>query len=113
MAQPSASTLDKNIPCLDLLSEFPNVTKPISFKETPFYSVAHHIESTGSPVFAKARPLQSDRYRRVKEEFQTMMNMGICRPSKRPWISPLHVVPKKDGQSSMWRLSTSQRSYET
>ncbi|GBP26297.1 Retrovirus-related Pol polyprotein from transposon 412 [Eumeta japonica] len=96
--QPSVSTLDKNIPCLDLLSESSNITKHISFKETPSHSVVHHIETTGPPVFAKARPLQPDRYRRVKEEFQTMMNMGICRPSKSPWASPLHVVPKKDGQ---------------
>ncbi|GBP69251.1 hypothetical protein EVAR_56795_1 [Eumeta japonica] len=65
-AQPSASTLDKNIPCLDLLSEFPNIIKPISFKGTPSRSVVHHIETTGPPVSAKARPLQPDRYRRVK-----------------------------------------------
>ncbi|GBP45729.1 Transposon Tf2-9 polyprotein [Eumeta japonica] len=98
-AQLSASTLDKNIPYLDLLSEFPNITKPISFKETPSHSVVHYIETTGLPVFVKARPLQLDCYRRVKEEFQTMMNMEICGPSKSPWASLLHVVPKKDGQS--------------
>ncbi|GBP49333.1 Retrovirus-related Pol polyprotein from transposon 297 [Eumeta japonica] len=93
-----AHTLDENIPCLDLLSEFPNISKPISFKETPSHSVVHHIETTGPPVFAKARPLQPDRYRRVKEEFQTMMDMGIRGPSKSPWVSPLHIVPKKGRQ---------------
>ncbi|GBP63632.1 hypothetical protein EVAR_54462_1 [Eumeta japonica] len=97
-AEPSASTLDKNIPCLNLLSEYLNIIKAISFKETSSHSVAHHIETTGPPVFVKARPLQPDRYRIVKEEFQTMMDMGICRPSKGPWASPLHVVPKKDWQ---------------
>ncbi|KAG7311665.1 hypothetical protein JYU34_002718 [Plutella xylostella] len=26
-----------------------------------------------------------------------MQDLGICRPSKSPWASPLHIVPKKDG----------------
>ncbi|GBP54228.1 Retrovirus-related Pol polyprotein from transposon 297 [Eumeta japonica] len=93
-AQPSASTLDKTIPCLDLLSEFPNITKPISFKETPSHSVVHHIETTGPPVF-KSKTSATGPLSGVKEEFQTMMDMGICKPSKSPWASPLHVVPKR------------------
>ncbi|CAK1590748.1 unnamed protein product [Parnassius mnemosyne] len=27
-----------------------------------------------------------------------MIVQGICRPSKSPWSSPLHVVPKKNGE---------------
>lgn len=27
-----------------------------------------------------------------------MIELGICRPSKSPWASPLHVVPKKNGE---------------
>lgn len=27
-----------------------------------------------------------------------MQELGICRPSKNPWASPLHVVPKKNGE---------------
>ncbi|CAH2091924.1 unnamed protein product [Euphydryas editha] len=26
-----------------------------------------------------------------------MIKQGLCRPSKSPWASPLHVVPKKNG----------------
>ncbi|XP_055944570.1 uncharacterized protein YagA-like [Argiope bruennichi] len=36
-------------------------------------------------------------YDAVKKEFQFMMDQGICRPSKSPWSSPLHVVTKSSG----------------
>lgn len=29
-----------------------------------------------------------------------MCGMGICRPSKSEWASPLNIVPKKNGQIS-------------
>ncbi|GBP11415.1 hypothetical protein EVAR_92922_1 [Eumeta japonica] len=96
-AESSASALDKNLPCLDILSEFPNITKSILLKKTPSHYIVHHIETTGPPVFATARPLQSDRYRREKE-FQIMIDMEICTSSKNPYAGPLHVVSKKDRQ---------------
>lgn len=83
---------------IQLLSKYPEITKPLSFRETPRHSVLHHIETTGPPVHARARPLPPDKYRKIKEEFRIMQEMGICRPSKSPWASPLHVVPKKNGE---------------
>lgn len=96
----SVSTVDNNHPFLDLLSEFSEITKPVSFKNLDRVSdndVYHHIETTGKPVHARARPLPLDRYHKVKKEFSLMQEMGICRPSKSEWASPLHVVAKKDG----------------
>lgn len=85
-------------PYFELLQKFPDVTKPVSFREPSKHSVYHHIETTGPPVYARARPLHPDRYAKVKEEFRVMQELGICRPSKSPWASPLHVVPKKNGE---------------
>lgn len=91
-------TVDCKNPWHELLSNYPDLTKPVSYKDTPKHSVCHVIETSGPPVYAKARPLPPDRYAKVKEEFRIMTELGICRPSKSAWASPLHVVPKKNGE---------------
>lgn len=98
--EPSLSTIDNSHQFLDLLNEFSEITKPISFKKIDKEcddDMYHYIEVTGQPVHARSRPLPPDRYKKVKEEFKLMQEMGICRPSKSQWASPLHVVSKKNG----------------
>lgn len=94
----SIKTIDEHHPFYDVIQKYPDITRPVSFKDTPKHSVVHHIETSGPPVHSRPRPLPPDRYAKVKEEFRIMQEMGICRPSNSPWSSPLHVVPKKDGQ---------------
>lgn len=81
----------------ELLNQFPKVTRPTAVLQEPRHTVRHFIETKGPPVAAKARRLPPDRYNAVKKEFMRMVAEGICRPSKSPWASPLHVVQKKDG----------------
>ncbi|XP_050479199.1 uncharacterized protein LOC126868070 [Bombus huntii] len=58
----------------------------------------HHIETTlGPPVYKIPRRLAPDRLKQVKAEFELMIEQGVERPSKSPWASPLHVVPKRYG----------------
>jgi hypothetical protein len=82
-----------------LLAEFPDLTRPPVFgRETIRHSVVHHIKTTpGPPVFSKPHRHAPDRLKLVKAEFEMMMEQGVIRPSKSPWASPLHIVPKKDG----------------
>lgn len=94
----SIKTVDVSHPYYDLLAEFPDITKPVSFKEPPKHSVLHYIETSGPPVYARCRPLPPHRYAKVREEFRLMQELGICRPSKSAWASPLHIVSKKNGQ---------------
>lgn len=94
----SIKTVDVNNPYYDLLTAYPDITKPICFKDTPKHSVMHHIETTGPPICARARPLPPDKYSKAKKEFEYMQQIGICRPSKSCWSSPLHVVTKKNGE---------------
>ncbi|XP_025831093.1 uncharacterized protein LOC108740169 [Agrilus planipennis] len=64
-------------------------------------TVVHHITTTaGPPVFHRPRRLDPARLMTAKKEFEAMLELGIARPSKSPWSSPLHMVPKKD---NCWR----------
>lgn len=64
---------------------------------TPKHDVEHFIETTGQPLHCRARPVAPHRYEQVRKEFEQMIEQGLCRPSKSPWSSPLHIVPKKNG----------------
>ncbi|GFX52833.1 retrovirus-related Pol polyprotein from transposon opus [Trichonephila clavipes] len=85
----------------DVLREFPEIVKPPSFSQEVKHNIKHFIETSGPPVFAKARRLATDRLKIAKYEFQHMLNLGHVRPSKSNYASPLHIVPKKD--SNDWR----------
>lgn len=97
-AEPSIRTVDPNNPFFDIVSEFPATTKPSTIKDSPKHSVFHYLETTGPPIFSRPRPLPPDKYIRAKKEFQHMLELGICRPSKSSWASPLHIVGKKNGE---------------
>lgn len=100
--QPSITTLgntEESGKYRELLEEFKDITRP-SLGKKPLHNVVHHIVTTGPPICAKFRRLDPVKYKIAKQEFDTMIEQGICRPSKSPWASPLHMVPKKTGE---WR----------
>lgn len=69
-------------------------------KDNTAHNIIHHIETKGAPVYARARKLQPAKLQQAKDEFDLMIQRGICRPSKSSWASPLHLVRKTDGT---WR----------
>lgn len=85
-----------------ILAEFPGLTRfsPISSVKT--HGVEHRIFTEGSPKFSTPRRLTPEKLKCAKEEFKSMMEQGICRPSSSSWAAPLHMVPKKEQNS--WRL---------
>ncbi len=84
-----------------LLAEYPQLTQQHNYHDQPpKHNVTHTITTTGQPVSSKARRLAPERLDVAKKEFQHMLDLGIIRPSKSPWSSPLHMVPKKSGD---WR----------
>ena len=83
-----------------LLAKYPSLTRPPDYNQPVLHPVVHRIETTGQPVHARARRLPPDRLQVAKAEFQHMLDLGIVRPSTSCWASPLHMVPKPNGD---WR----------
>ena len=83
----------------DLLSRYPTLTQVFDCREVR-HSVEHTITVTGPPVFSRARRLNAAKLAVAKQEFDHMLDLGIVRRSQSAYASPLHMVPKKNGD---WR----------
>lgn len=85
----------------DIIGKFPNVLISQPFTTGCNHKTQHFIETKGPPVSEKPRRLSPEKLAIAKEEFESMVAMGICRPSKSPWASPLQLVKKKG--LNQWR----------
>lgn len=77
-----------------LLTQFPDIIRPSLSMKKVSHDVVHHIETHGPPVHSKPRRLPPEKLKIAQKQFEYMISEGICRPSKSPWASPLHMVPK-------------------
>ena len=73
------------------------VMPTFSLDSTLKHGVRNHIVTNGTPVHAQARRLSMEKLIIAKEEFQTLVDLGIVRWSDSPYSSPLHVAPKHGG----------------
>lgn len=92
------NTLDPDIQ--KIFYKFKDITHDTGHINTIKHKVTHFIETKGPPIACRARRLAPDRLKIAKDHFDEMVSQGICRPSNSPWASPLHMVPKKNGE---WR----------
>jgi len=62
-------------------------------------SLVEHVVETGDspPVRQKPYRIPYSQREKVKEELDGMLKAGIIQPSVSPWVSPIVLVPKKDG----------------
>lgn len=93
----SVKMYDVNNKYARILSDY-DITQinPIQASPPQQNKVTHCIETKGSPVFSKPRRLTPEKHQAAKEEFEYLIKIGVCRPSKSPYASPLHVVKKSD-----------------
>lgn len=78
-----------------VLADFPTLTQLQPTNAPPKHTVTHHINTTGPPVFSRARRLAPERLRIARQEFEHMLELGTIQPSSSNWAAPLHMVPKK------------------
>lgn len=75
----------------NLLSQYPSITNASTAVKKAKHAIVHVIETTGTPVSARARRLPPDKLDIAKREFQFMIDQGLCRPSKSSWSSPSYL----------------------
>ncbi|CAF4935385.1 unnamed protein product [Pieris macdunnoughi] len=93
----SVKTITGESKYLNLLRDFPEITRPASTHRVIRHNTVHHIKTTaGPPVYCTPRRLAPDKLKIAKQEFGEMLRIGTARPSESPWSSPLHLAAKKD-----------------
>lgn len=98
---PSVKVIHADCPYKDLLAEFPEITRPEGRAPVIKHSTRHYIHVTpGPPEASRPRRLAPDRLKAAKREFESMVRLGIARPSSSSWAAPLHMVPKSNEE---WR----------
>lgn len=76
-----------------LLEKFPDLIKPPKYCEKP-HDTMHYIETTGQPVYQRPYRLPQRDLEEVTKEYRETTRIGVTRPSKSQWASPLVIVNK-------------------
>lgn len=98
---PQVTLINNNHKISSLLHEFGDIFEERNTtKKSITTNVTHCIETKGQPVNARYRRLSPNRLAAAKAEFSEMMRLGVCRPSKSNYSSPLHMVKKANDE---WR----------
>lgn len=94
-AQPSVHLLTANVPkdVESVLVNYPDILKPPRYRERPHETV-HFIETTGQPVYARPYRLPRADLDEVRKEYAKSNELGITRPSKSQWASPLVIITR-------------------
>ena len=95
-----STAVEETDPYRRLLRRFPEITQPDFSLSTPKHDITHHVPTRGPPVWARPRRLDPIKLQAAKREFEHLQSLGIVRPSRSAWSSPLHMVKKPNGE---WR----------
>jgi hypothetical protein len=97
LSVPSVKVIAGGTPPDSLLEDFPGLTKQAGSHREVQHNTTHHIRTTpGPPVACHPRRLAPDCLAVAKAEFDAMLRDGTARRAEGPWLSVLHLMPKKD-----------------
>ncbi|GBN18723.1 hypothetical protein AVEN_77581-1 [Araneus ventricosus] len=94
---PNVKTISGNSEYYELLNRYKGTTE---LNSTFPNNTLHFIPTSGPPVTVRARRLHPAQLKVAKQEFEYMLEKGICRLSRCNWANPLHMVPTG---STDWR----------
>jgi hypothetical protein len=80
-----------------LLQGRPELVTPTFSLDSPKHGIWHFIVTHGPPIHAQARRLSPEKLIPTRDEFRTLVELGIARRSNSPHSSPIHVVTKPGG----------------
>ncbi|XP_070171491.1 uncharacterized protein, partial [Polyergus mexicanus] len=98
----SICTTFPDSPFHKILAEFPELTHFAPISTNKIHQIEHHIITKGPPIASTPRRLSPEKLKFTRDEFNLMVEQGICRLSSSTWATPLHMVPKNGPNS--WRL---------
>ena len=78
------------------MEKFSDVFRDVNFDVEAKHKTVHSSETSGKKNFSKPRQLTPEKLKIAKNAFDEIQRLGIIRPSKIPYSSPLHMVPKKE-----------------
>ena len=84
-----------------LLDSYQELSTPSFKPKEVAHGVHHYIPTNCYPIQSKVRPLNPEKLAIAKEEFEKLVELGICYRGKSEWASPLMVAPKPGGG---WRV---------
>lgn len=85
----------------NLLAQFPEITQDFSINTPVKHSIYHKIVTTGPPVKAKCRRLNSIQLSFLESHLRELLDAGLIERASSPWSSAIHLVPKPDGSFRM------------
>ena len=68
----------KKDPFYQLLDSYPTLSTPSFTPKNVSHGVKHHIPTNCSPIQSKARKLNPEKLEIAKQEFQKLVDLGIC-----------------------------------
>ena len=87
----------------ELVSQYPDITRPSYQENSIKHSITHHIRTRGPSVSCRPRRLAPDKFSIAKAEFSHMLELGIIRPSESELVFTFTHGSEEDwGLETLW-----------